>query len=88
MEYKCLRNCFVDVRLWKEGRVYELPEAMEKDSKNFALMRHQELEPTPEDKQSARELRKNEYACAKCHKVHKKTSKIGKRHLKHIVEVK
>ena len=45
MEYLVLRNCVVDDLLWKEGRVYDLPDAMYKDEKNFALMRHQEVAP-------------------------------------------
>ncbi len=87
MNYVCLRNCVVNDVLWKEGKVYNLPEAMDKHEKNFRLMRHQDDVATPEDKQSARELEDNEYACSKCHSVHKKTSKIGKRHLKHIVKL-
>jgi hypothetical protein len=86
MKYLVLRNCVVDDRLFKEGRVYDLPDAMYKNEKNFSLMRHQDMQPTPEDKQAARELGENMYACAKCHKVHKKTSRLGKRHLKHIVK--
>ena len=35
MEYICLRNCFVDGRLWKEGKVYDLPDTMNKYHKNF-----------------------------------------------------
>ncbi len=35
MKYVCLRNCFVNVQLWKKDKTYELPEAMEKDPKNF-----------------------------------------------------
>jgi len=88
MKYVCLRNCVVNDLLWKEGRIYDLPDAMDKHPKNFKCMRHQDEVVTPEDKQTARELGENKYACSKCHKVHKKSSKIGKRHLKHIVEAK
>ena len=35
MKYVCLRNCFVNVQLWKKDKVYDLPDSMEKDPKNF-----------------------------------------------------
>ncbi|KKL70866.1 hypothetical protein LCGC14_2100650 [marine sediment metagenome] len=34
-KYVCLRNCFVNVQLWKKDKVYELPDSMDKDPKNF-----------------------------------------------------
>ena len=58
MKYLCLRNCVVDDVLWKEGKVYDLPDAMYKYEKNFSPMNHQEVkpeeksEPTPEATQS------------------------------------
>ncbi len=38
MQYQCLRNCYVGELLWKEGKVYDLPDAMDKDPKNFRLV--------------------------------------------------
>lgn len=35
MRYLTLRDCYVNDRLWREGDIYELPEAMEKSPKNF-----------------------------------------------------
>ena len=35
MEYKCLRNCYVDDRFFYGGDVYDLPDEMFKDAKNF-----------------------------------------------------
>ncbi len=37
-KYMCLRNCFVNVQLWKKDKVYELPDSMDKDPKNFRLV--------------------------------------------------
>ena len=45
MEYVCLRNCYVADRLWKEGKVYDLPDSMEKHPKNFQPLHP---EPSPE----------------------------------------
>jgi hypothetical protein len=35
MEYKCLRDCFVNSVLWREGNIYNLPDSMHKSPKNF-----------------------------------------------------
>lgn len=35
MKYVCLRNCLVRDVLWKESKVYELPDDFPKDPKNF-----------------------------------------------------
>ena len=53
MEYLALRNCVVDDVLWKEGRVYDLPDAMYKYEKNFSKVNHQGV--TPEEVSEATE---------------------------------
>ena len=35
MKYKCIRTCFVASRLWEEGKIYELPNNINKHPKNF-----------------------------------------------------
>ncbi len=35
MRYLCLRDCFVDSRLWRSGEVYDLHDSMQKAEKNF-----------------------------------------------------
>ncbi len=35
MKYLCLRDCFVNSVLWREGKTYELPDKMGKSPKNF-----------------------------------------------------
>ena len=56
MKYICLRDCFVASRLWRQGEVYDLPDDMNKNEKNFRLLNAPEPlpeliiepEPTPE----------------------------------------
>ena len=86
--YTCIRNCFVNVQLWKAGKTYELPEAMEKDPKNFRLVGAPEPVIEPERTEPAkptepRALGPGEYVCSKCENPHRESSKIGKKHLKH-----
>ncbi len=81
MKYMCLRNCYVGERLWKEGRVYSLPDSMEKHPKNFRLVG--EPEPTVSDApEQPRQLKPGEYLCSKCTSIHRETSKLGQKHLK------
>ncbi len=83
IEYLCLRNCFVNVMLWKEGRVYTLPAEMEKHPKNFRLVGEPEPVPAVSDTpEKSRESKPDEYLCSKCNSIHRETSKLGKKHLK------
>ncbi len=36
MKYQCLRDCFTSASFYREGMVYDLPDAMPKSAKNFA----------------------------------------------------
>jgi len=86
VEYLCLRNCFVGVRLWKAGRVYILPEEMEKDPKNFRKVGEPVIEeqgPITDTPDQPRELKPDEYSCSKCNSIHRETSKLGQKHLKY-----
>ncbi len=70
MKYLCLRNCVVNDLLWKEGRVYDLPDAMEKHEKNFTLMEQgviPEAEHTLEATESTTSPAK-ENTCSECGK--------------------
>ena len=91
-KYVCLRNCVVNDVLWKEGKAYELPEAMEKHPKNFRLVGEPEEAPQPAPKaaskvvapgtpEKSREPKPGEYLCSKCNSIHRASSKIGKRHI-------
>ncbi|KKL65445.1 hypothetical protein LCGC14_2154910 [marine sediment metagenome] len=51
MQYVCLRNCVVNDVLWKEGKIYNLPDSMDKHPRNFRLVG----EPAPEPLQSTTE---------------------------------
>ena len=84
MKYRCLRDCYVEDRLFEKGEIYELPNAFPKYEKNFELMD----EPTPEPviadvTEKPREPKLGEYLCSKCNGIHRETSKLGKRHLKY-----
>ena len=70
MDYLCLRNCVVNDRLWKEGKVYNLPVEMEKHPKNFRPM-GEAPEPPPDAPQSTIEPVKSEsnpLVCKECGK--------------------
>jgi hypothetical protein len=99
MKYQCLRDCFVNSRLWREGQVYNLPDTMEKSPKNFKpvqVANEPEVPPAPEAPardQPAPEspveqtpIPEGQYWCGKCKTLHRENSGIGKRHLKHKVE--
>lgn len=85
MNYICLRNCYVGERLWKEGKVYDLPDSMEIHPKNFRLVGEA---PAPEPVTSKSSpirpdvIPDGQYWCSKCLSLHRETSKIGKKHLK------
>jgi len=93
MKYRCLRDCFVQDTLHKEGEIYELPDDFPKYEKNFELMDQPAPEPesgaveAPEQKPAAPEPVKpdviptGQYWCTKCKSLHRETSRIGKRHL-------
>ena len=93
-KYICLRNCFVNTVLWKEGRTYELPDAMDKHPKNFRLVGEPEPIPEPviesitepastDTPEKPREPKPSEYICSKCNSIHREISKVGKKHLKY-----
>ena len=93
MTYVCLRNCYVGERLWKQGKTYELPDAMEKNEKNFQLLGEvpgpeKVSEPIPNAPQAVSSPVKpdtipdGQYWCPKCSTLHRETSKIGKKHNK------
>jgi len=99
MKYLCLRDCFVNSRLWREGQTYDLPDAMEKSPKNFkpvgaepepeappVLEAPATDQPTPEPPVEQPPIPDGQYWCGKCQTLHRETSKVGKRHLKHKVE--
>ena len=94
MQYICLRSCYVGEVLRKGGRVYTLPEAMEKHPKNFRPVGEPEPIPKPaiesiteplatDTPEKPPEPNLGEYLCSKCKSSHRETSKLGKKHLKH-----
>ena len=48
-----------------------------------ALLRGRVIDEEEEDEDEDRELLDGEYRCSKCGKIHRETSKLGKRHLKY-----
>ena len=70
MKYRCLRNCFVNDRYFKEGEVYKLPDSMEKHPKNFEL-----IAEATESKSEPLTEEPNPLVCPKCGKECK--NKIG-----------
>jgi len=97
MRYLCLRDCFVGDRFWKGGETYDIAEdgKMEINEKNFSLVGPSpEPAPAGEKKEGQPEkpktpqgkpdfIPKGQYWCGKCQTLHRETSKLGKRHLKH-----
>ena len=97
MEYRCLRNCFVDNQYYQKGVIYELSDDVPKYEKNFAPIidavpvvneepqgNTEKVEAfAPESFEIPREPKPSEYFCPKCQTIHRKNSKLGKRHLKH-----
>ena len=93
MNYECLRNCYIGERLWKEGKVYELPADIEKHPKNFRPVgQAPELEvpqsiPEPREKETKPvrpgTILSGQYWCSKCSRLHREKGKIGRNHLKH-----
>ena len=88
MKYRCLRDCYVEDRLFAKGEIYELPDAFPKYEKNFGLMDEPAPEPVTEPvvtvaTEKSREPKPGEYLCSKCNGIHRETSKLGKRHLKY-----
>ena len=94
MKYRCLRDCFVQDTLHKEGETYELPDGFPIYEKNFELMD----QPAPEPESGAEEappatppavkpdvIPAGQYWCLKCNSLHREKgqSKIGKRHLQY-----
>ena len=63
-DYLCLRNCFVGVQLWKAGKVYTLPEEMEKHPKNFRLVGASAAEVAQGEEQIKREAEEAKQARA------------------------
>ena len=44
MKYLCLRDCFVGGIYWVKGKVYELPDELEKSPKNFKALEEAKTE--------------------------------------------
>jgi hypothetical protein len=69
MKYLCLRDCFVNSRLWREGQTYNLPDTMKISPKNFKPVKlddEQEAPPAPEA--PTPEPPANELVCHVCGK--------------------
>ncbi len=49
MKYRVLRNCYTGDRYYQEGNVYDLPDSVEKNPKNFQLVGEipNKVVPTP-----------------------------------------
>lgn len=87
MDYMCLRNCYVGEVLRKEGKVYTLPDEMDKDTKNFrpldipAELHEQVAEDVLNDEHEAKmkvvnkpeKMRKGYYFCTECQTTHNGT---------------
>jgi hypothetical protein len=56
MKYLCLRVCFVSGSLWQKGAIYDLPDEMNKDPKNFQPV--EVLEKAKESLESGAEMPK------------------------------
>ena len=93
MECECLRNCFVDNQYYQIGKLYVIPESMKEPSpKNFRLGEQEQVQENVQmveafavkPTEASREPNPGEYFCNKCQSNHRKNSKLGKRHLKHI----
>ncbi len=98
MKYRCLRNCFINGELYLKGEVHELPDSMVKSEKHFQpLGQPVEVEPEPIAEGVAEAWKAGAVAepvkpdkipagmfwCPKCKILHRETSKIGQKHLKH-----
>lgn len=87
MDYLCLRNCVVNDRLWKEGKVYTLPSEMKKSPKNFRRVGVSEdeaeealnIEHELEQAKPPVEVPEGSVWCPEHRILHKLTTKIGKR---------
>lgn len=96
MKYRCLRDCYVNDRLFEKGEAYNLPDDMRKAEANFKLMDQPISEPEsgavevpPIDTNATSPVKPDvpigHYWCTKCKTLHRETgqSRIGKRHLQY-----
>ena len=85
MKYRCLRNCFINGRIYLKGEEHELPDSMVKSEKHFQpLGEPVEVEPEPKPEPvKPDKIPAGMFWCPKCKILHRETSKIGQKHLKH-----
>ncbi len=98
MEYAVLRDCWVGERLYKKGELYELPDEVDKDPRNFREVgvgaelhdeiQNDEYEAQLKVKNKPEHIPAGWYWCTECQRTHNgnrlATGKINKLAKRHL----